>query len=619
MKPIGDIRFANPNQTVGVTRYRVIAPCNTTNGGTVEFYGTGVPDLVRRMQAADQTSIPAVLQNTGSRTLTITLSDIKQTPSDPTRATGKLTLASKPPPGKYTGTLALSQDVVNAPKTTVEVDSRAWFLWAIVFILLGVVTSAAVTNWLALRRRKALLNRELEDIVKNYRDYRDLNYPEDPNGETGPRLIWDCNVTYPLAVSPDWEYFDDLKSTNNIYTAIHWARNDADLDEAQVAVDTVRKLVETWVNTVKAASVLYDLDANPPFEAPKATVTWAGTNTANQTDLLLRKVQHMPQNGNASDALPQAIARQAAWHCEFANAWELRARLVALAGLDISISLLNDVDKNVGPPLDRTDDAQDKLDAGLAPVMRDLEEDKKEHPEVRFTPRRTSIVDAMVAEYRARAVLRSAAPQTGALAIRSAQAFVAAGPAFPVVTAYGDITATTHPHAALAQGEVGAPAKAAEDADAPNPNGAVTQPPQEAGAATTTDAAGNENREGADDTNLDKADKRHRTEADAASGEKARAKNPTPQEAVRGNANRFLRWLKLRDTALSLAIVLVSVLVYSATLYTTTWGTIGDLATAFGAGFAGQVTVKWGVLPIFRSVRSHGAAAATGAAGSAAA
>ena len=185
MKPIGDIRFANPNQTVGVTRYRVIAPCNTTNGGTVEFYGTGVPDLVRRMQAADQTSIPAVLQNTGSRTLTTTLSDIKQNPSDPTRATGKLTLASKPPPGKYTGTLALSQDVVNAPKTTVEVDSRAWFLWAIVFILLGVVTSAAVTNWLALRRRKALLNRELEDIVKNYRDYRDLNYPEDPERRDG--------------------------------------------------------------------------------------------------------------------------------------------------------------------------------------------------------------------------------------------------------------------------------------------------------------------------------------------------------------------------------------------------------------------------------------------------
>ncbi|MGB0096341.1 MAG: hypothetical protein WBP81_27860 [Solirubrobacteraceae bacterium] len=50
---------------------------------------------------------------------------------------------------------------------------------------------------------------------------------------------------------------------------------------------------------------------------------------------------------------------------------------------------------------------------------------------------------------------------------------------------------------------------------------------------------------------------------------------------------------------------------YSATVYTTTWGTIADFATAFTAGFAGQVTVKWGVLPIFRSIRYHPAAAGT--------
>ncbi|MGB0097674.1 MAG: hypothetical protein WBP81_34695 [Solirubrobacteraceae bacterium] len=87
LKPIDDIRFSTTSQIIQVTRYCVLVTCNTTDAGAVEFYGTGVPDLVRRMRAAGQTSIPAVLQTTAAHTLTVTLSAIKQMPSDPTRAT----------------------------------------------------------------------------------------------------------------------------------------------------------------------------------------------------------------------------------------------------------------------------------------------------------------------------------------------------------------------------------------------------------------------------------------------------------------------------------------------------------------------------------------------------
>jgi len=61
--------------------------------------------------------------------------------------------------------------------------------------------------------------------------------------------------------------------------------------------------------------------------------------------------------------------------------------------------------------------------------------------------------------------------------------------------------------------------------------------------------------------------------------------------------------LWLTDLLLSLAIVGLSSVLYTATIYGDTWGTVTDMATAFGAGFSGQVAIKWGLLPIYQSIR----------------
>ena len=58
-----------------------------------------------------------------------------------------------------------------------------------------------------------------------------------------------------------------------------------------------------------------------------------------------------------------------------------------------------------------------------------------------------------------------------------------------------------------------------------------------------------------------------------------------------------------RDAFLTLVILVVSSVLYSATLYTDTWGKPSDWATAFGAGFFGQVSIKWALLPLYRSIR----------------
>jgi hypothetical protein len=75
----------------------------------------------------------------------------------------------------------------------------------------------------------------------------------------------------------------------------------------------------------------------------------------------------------------------------------------------------------------------------------------------------------------------------------------------------------------------------------------------------------------------------------------------------RKRGTRFLKQLKRRDTLLSGAILVVSSLLYVGTIYSDTWGGLEDWVTAFGAGFLGHLTVKWALLPIYRSLRLRAA------------
>jgi hypothetical protein len=74
-------------------------------------------------------------------------------------------------------------------------------------------------------------------------------------------------------------------------------------------------------------------------------------------------------------------------------------------------------------------------------------------------------------------------------------------------------------------------------------------------------------------------------------------------DATKNENIGFLTRLQRTDALLSLVVVLLSSILYSATAYNATWGSLVDWATAFGAGFTGQVVIKWALLPIYRSVR----------------
>jgi hypothetical protein len=80
-----------------------------------------------------------------------------------------------------------------------------------------------------------------------------------------------------------------------------------------------------------------------------------------------------------------------------------------------------------------------------------------------------------------------------------------------------------------------------------------------------------------------------------------------------GRVGRFgRRLLDATDWILFIVIAVVTAVGYMIPLYTSTWGTWEDWVAAFAAGVAGQVVIKWALLPALRSKRLPSAASAAG-------
>jgi hypothetical protein len=530
-RPFGDIRFVPASVVIQATRWCL--SCNMTRGGRVHLHGTGVAPLLERMRASGEKTVSAEVRREAKDAISASLSNFKADPSRPTEATAYLKLGSKPGPGKYAGTVELSPLVKDSPSLAVNAHSRIWVPWAILAIFLGVLASAWVTQQLGPRQRKGRLRGALEAVIAQYAARRPENYPE-PNG---PALIWDPGWEVSLRDNPDWNYWDDLVGASNIYTSIKWARNDADLDEAETKTRDLIIQVKMWLLALTRFRPLWDLARKSHAPADE----WAATQVAKDSALLLRKARHAPADPGP---LLEKLEMQRGWHADFAEAWDLREYLIeaggSMAGQAAAVPLA-DLDKTATAAAKRTQDEQDELDAELETHSQHLKSLLTGKPP---PPSGFELIGSPGSERE----LEAAALQTD----------------LDTLHAY-----SADPGRAIASLDV---------------NRALTRQP---GATALTEQAP--------------------VQSDAS--EPPQAGTPAAQSS--GQAAKLLAKFKRRDTLLSIAILLVTSLLYVGTLYNDTWGSVADFAAAFGAGFLGHLTIKWALLPIYRSLRFRAAPATT--------
>jgi hypothetical protein len=550
--PIGDVRFA-PNPTVvQVTRWcLVVFACNTTKGGTVELSGAGVPRLLAVLKAAGSPALSTKLRS-GSNTLDAELTHLQSDPERPGRATAQLVLGTKPKPGTFTGSIALSSLLAQAPSLEIQVHSRYMFAWAALAILLGVLVAGYLYQQLGLSRRKRVL-RELMDNTINgeYCSHRSENSVD--GGEDGATLIWDPEIQCPLRDNPAWNYYTELDTPENIYTAIYWARNAADLDEAQTAALTVVRAVKMWLFALSAVRDLWEASQGPSLGREH----WLQSAAAHDTALLLRKARHVPADSAACAALVTAAKRQTLWQEALAEAWDLRETLIEGGGNTANaagnINLLPLIE-NAKPALSRDDDEQDKLELELEAIRSQLVELAEQTHEQAATP---NVEIPIPSEPEREVVSERLRNELIALAVPDRLDFARIQALRAVAPAGASDEHGQAPAAELAGANAGA-------------NAAPAQVP-------------------------------------------SRASRPSPPSSVTSRSG-IVRRLALVDLMLSFAILVATAVLYAVTVYGPSWGSAADWASAFGAGFLGQVTVQWALLPMYRSMRLRtGGAAADGA------
>jgi hypothetical protein len=516
--------------TVVPAKGEVRASCryfrNCRGHGDIALEGPGVPALLERLAPLKDWSRRVALEKDGKFGTSVTVTGLERDADDPNRATARIELNGSPWPGSYEGSLSLSQLSAGSPALPIVLESRVAAGWALLTIVLGVFAAGLLLNHLGLRRRKEQIGRMLRDAAQAYCVERDAL------GDATNR-VWSLDDVIecdrdgkPLLEDPSWMYYDELSSVSRIGSAVRWARNDADLDEAQAAALLVVGRIGAWRIVALEMGALTELAASPPSSSFGSS-HWDRTAVAHDTAVMLEAARREPADVAGARALRDRVRRQVAWHGAVADAWRLRARAERRKGTEDAITALDlkALVEGAEPAATRTDAQQDTLLYELGVRYRRL------RAAARLGP-----TDGLPQDLPA----SSASPTSEQL-----------DRAVAILDEYS--------------GRPGAAMRALSLSP-----GALSALPAPAGDASP-----------------------RRPAAPAQSRSAAAA--PSPRS--------YLRRLFLVDFLLSVAVVVLTSTAYAVTVYDSTWGSPADWATAFAAGFTGQVAVKWAALPLYRSLR----------------
>ena len=541
---IGDVR-SQPSKVIIQADRGCIWPfaCPGTQDADVRLVGSGVAQLLSDLRAAGDAAPAVRVAHTDGQEVMASLVDLKADGVDPELASGRIVLDADPPAGKLAGDISLSSFAPESPVIGVEAHSHVWIGWAIVLIFVGIVFAGWLLQHYGLDRQRNLIRGWLREAVAEYDRARDLNEFGDE------KLIWEPEIELPLEDDPQWTYFRKLETARSIYTAARWARNDADLEEVQVATAALTERVTIWLATVKLARQLTEV--NGEHRPNRVKKDWPDTQTARHTGVLLHSMKRAPNDAAAGRSMIVALGRQVLWHRAYAQTWDLMNELErrdptpqGARNVDIDI-----VDKDLKAPAMRTAEEQDGLEVAIRSLHEELtaiavpeagSTSKTPPLEMRPTPDVARLEEDLAAMELYRHAPATAMTQMMINRMVSAE------------------TQTVAAAAGSAASAAGPPAPAA---------------------------------------------------AHHQDGLFRRLTNPTVRRFERLSGSKRMWKLWGRDLAVTLVILLLTSLVYLFAKYGDTWGSLADLGTAFLAGFAGHAAVKWAALPLYRSVRMRTAAA----------
>jgi hypothetical protein len=286
----------------------------------VQLRGPGVPSLFAPKRQRPQ---PVVrLHASDGTAATATLASLKRT-ADPTVAEATLIVNGDLKPGAYTGVLPLSNLTVEGPKVGVKAESAHAFIWALLATFAGALLGGALYLASNLRRRKRiqliyvreLLNRYLKRLAKLRRSSAGQPVPIwTLDKYLGPETEW---------YKKKWTALPELDGVQGVWSSIHWARNEEDLDATAQSALELRARIVRWLDSADAVCLLEEATRLRPDNP--ATAVWQDICAVDDSVRLLRRIVELPPPDDATaQSLIDRLTRQARWHAALARTWHMR-------------------------------------------------------------------------------------------------------------------------------------------------------------------------------------------------------------------------------------------------------------------------------------------------------
>ena len=496
-----------------------------------------------------------LLNNESGQETTVELRDLKKLGPDLAQVT--LSTAEAPKPGSYTGTLQLAPGVEGGPTLDVKVRSQTWFVLAFIVLFFGSALGGLLPRLSGNARTKSLLRDTLRGALSKYDETRRTHATSaawDLDKALGDKDTW---------FNKHWVGRPDCVAA--LWTNINSARSDQDLSDDTDAVVDVRQRIDRWLLVEPAARALAQLARHRVDD--HIDRHWHATQTVKDTRWVLQTVKHEPETDDAADELAALVEQQSELHARVVAVWQTQAWHEALAlsdhdkhtlALHLGHNKWTDVVKEM---------ELEKLDKAL--VAKPIEERKSgDYAALEVT---LEEIEEPIAELKT--------------ALRTL--FDMAPPSQPLLEEAPELP--------------GEPAREAEKVHVTSPDpttsgtGVVMTAPQVASKVSG-------NGQGVMPSRTAPSVTSQPTSHEATSGRYAGA---------RATLTRVKLWPTI-EGALAVGTAVATAVAYMLPLYTGTWGTWQDWATAFTAGFLGQAAIKWVALPWFQSLRLRRSAAKSG-------
>lgn len=289
----------------------------------VQLAGPGVPSLLQHRRTL---GFNLLLRSDHGDVAHATITDLAPG-GEPTLATATLRIRGDLQPGKFEGKASLSSLSPESPSLSIKVESGDLFIWPLLFVFLGTLVGGGLYLASNRSRRKALLRDQVKSILQAYQERLD-RLQQASGREDIP--IWSL-ASY-LGHEGDWyrvkwnaiDNFDGAVQT--IWSEIHWARNDADLDQAGKKVESLCSRLVRWMTAANGVGLLQGASRLEPAET--ASHPWEALKVTEDTKNLLELMRQVePPDDKAATALADRVGRQAHWHVVLAHLFHAYTRL----------------------------------------------------------------------------------------------------------------------------------------------------------------------------------------------------------------------------------------------------------------------------------------------------